>query len=477
LARAWAPVALLAILASLALQVLTLSDGHGWGGDFALYVLHARNLAEGRAYTDTGYVVNPLNRWHSPSSYPPVYPSLLAPLYAKWGLNYTPFKALNAVCLAVGLWFLYLLSLNAGAPPALGALLVLLSGTSPCLWRLRNEVVPEMAYLMFAMAALWWHVRCDRRNERGCLSGLLTGALCALAFGTHNLGLTLGAAVLLTEFWRRRLTPYLAGAGLAFAAIALLLGLASPSSSDYLRMFHPDLGMVKRNVVEYVRYFALLYYGVPKTVQYLLLAGATGLALAGAWRLRRSASLVVIVYALICSGLLAVWPAANGLRYIVSLIPLYLFLAIAGAVWLRRGWRYSVHALAAATMFCGAAQYASMARNPISEGVRQPEFQALAAFLRQKAARQDLVVFWNPRVLALYTGGSATTYAPNLDAERNWEEFRRMGVRYIAVNKSYSDDKVLRSVLAAHSASVERVYENAGYLVDAVARTEPASAR
>ncbi len=81
-ARAWAAAALLAILASLALQVFTLSDGHGWGGDFALYVLHARNLAEGRAYTDTGYVVNPLNRWHSPSSYPPVYPSLLASLYA-----------------------------------------------------------------------------------------------------------------------------------------------------------------------------------------------------------------------------------------------------------------------------------------------------------------------------------------------------------------------------------------------------------
>jgi hypothetical protein len=121
-ARVWAPVALLAILASVALQVFTLSDGHGWGGDFALYVLHARNLAEGHAYADTGYVVNPLNRPHSPSSYPPVYPSLLASLYAKWGLNYTPFKAFNALCLAVGLWFLYQLSLSAGAPRM----------TSPC---------------------------------------------------------------------------------------------------------------------------------------------------------------------------------------------------------------------------------------------------------------------------------------------------------------------------------------------------------
>ena len=49
---------------------------------------------------------------------------------------------------------------------------------------------------------------------------MLTGALCGLAFGTHNLGLTLGVAVLVSEFWRRRLTPYLAGAGLAFATIA-----------------------------------------------------------------------------------------------------------------------------------------------------------------------------------------------------------------------------------------------------------------
>ncbi|MGO9097427.1 MAG: hypothetical protein ACLQGV_19680 [Bryobacteraceae bacterium] len=327
------------------------------------------------------------------------------------------------------------------------------------------------------MAALWWHVRSDRRNGRGWVSGLLTGALCGIAYATHNLGLTLGAAVLLTEFWRRRLTPYLAGAGLAFAAVVLLLGSVSPSGLDYLRMFHPSLGTVKANVVEYVRYFALLYYGVPKAAQYFLFFGATGLSVAGAWRLRGSAGLVLIVYAAICLGLLAIWPAASGLRYIVSLIPLYLFFAIMGADWLRGWWRYGVHAVAAVTMICGAAHFANLARGPISGGVRQPEFQALASFLRQRAAKPDLVVFWNPRVLVLYTGGSATTYAPKLDAERNWEEFLRMGVRYIAVKKSYSDDKVLRSVLAAHSASVERVYENAGYLVDAVARAGPTSPR
>jgi len=40
-------------------HVGALRPGQDWGGDFAMYVAHARNLAEGRPYAETGYVYNP----------------------------------------------------------------------------------------------------------------------------------------------------------------------------------------------------------------------------------------------------------------------------------------------------------------------------------------------------------------------------------------------------------------------------------
>jgi hypothetical protein len=34
----------------------TIREGHGWGDDFSLYILHARNIAEGISYQQTGYI-------------------------------------------------------------------------------------------------------------------------------------------------------------------------------------------------------------------------------------------------------------------------------------------------------------------------------------------------------------------------------------------------------------------------------------
>ena len=78
----WLAIALLLIAVWYA---LTLREGHAWGGDNAMYLLHARNLLSGMPYTDTGYLYNPASG-RFPVSYPPVFPLLLAPLVALFGV-------------------------------------------------------------------------------------------------------------------------------------------------------------------------------------------------------------------------------------------------------------------------------------------------------------------------------------------------------------------------------------------------------
>ena len=71
----------------------TLRPGQDWGGDFSQYINHARNIASGRPYLETRYVVTfPEAAVHMPASYPPVFPLLLAPFYARFGLNYSALK-------------------------------------------------------------------------------------------------------------------------------------------------------------------------------------------------------------------------------------------------------------------------------------------------------------------------------------------------------------------------------------------------
>src|SRR5436190_5352047 len=89
----WALAAVLALLVGIELSS-TLRTDSPWGGDEALYVLHARNLAEGHSYTATGYIFNPRNPIH-PAAAPPGLPLLLASVYRVRGADWADFKILG----------------------------------------------------------------------------------------------------------------------------------------------------------------------------------------------------------------------------------------------------------------------------------------------------------------------------------------------------------------------------------------------
>jgi len=82
----WISFALALIVATVLLHERR--GGQDWGGDFSLYISHARNLSEGSPYGETGYLLNPYFRNLSPETYPPLFPLVLAPLYSRYGLDY-----------------------------------------------------------------------------------------------------------------------------------------------------------------------------------------------------------------------------------------------------------------------------------------------------------------------------------------------------------------------------------------------------
>src|SRR5690349_7572200 len=53
-------------------HALTLRPGHDWGDDFAQYIHHAKNIALGIDYNQTGYIWNPSFPMLGPQTYPPV---------------------------------------------------------------------------------------------------------------------------------------------------------------------------------------------------------------------------------------------------------------------------------------------------------------------------------------------------------------------------------------------------------------------
>src|SRR2546422_6821939 len=95
------------ILATVVFYIATMRDWHLWGDDFAMYIHHAKNLASGNAYGDTGYIYNPHYPDIGPRSYPPLFPLLLVPVYKIMGLDLASMKALNIFLFLVFLLLFY----------------------------------------------------------------------------------------------------------------------------------------------------------------------------------------------------------------------------------------------------------------------------------------------------------------------------------------------------------------------------------
>ena len=92
-----------------AFMAAELSPGvHSEGTDWAMYVMHARNIVKGLPYAQTGYVFQPGSTTETgANSYPSGYPLLVAPFYAVFGLNIKLFKLLNVAFLVLSLWPVY----------------------------------------------------------------------------------------------------------------------------------------------------------------------------------------------------------------------------------------------------------------------------------------------------------------------------------------------------------------------------------
>ncbi|MFT5920510.1 MAG: hypothetical protein ACI9FU_002329 [Granulosicoccus sp.] len=140
-------------MAALLLPLLWLnhSTSHDWGGDFAMYLMQARNLVEGLPQTQHGYIYNPDFARNGPAVYPVGYPILLSPIYALWGNNMEAFSTFQSIlAILFGFTFFYFLKRHFSWIGSL--VLVLVVAYHPWFLYFKRELMSDIP---FAMLVLW----------------------------------------------------------------------------------------------------------------------------------------------------------------------------------------------------------------------------------------------------------------------------------------------------------------------------------
>jgi hypothetical protein len=395
---------------------------HHWGwapptemGDYAQYLAHARAIAEGRPYTDIGYIYHPAAPMLGPRAYPPGLPLTLAPIVALGGVHSPLIRVLMLATLVAFAYFAFR-RLATDIAPWQAAIAV--GFTTLAIEARFGTLVPSSDVGLCAL--LWATVLAvDSEGSWTWRRIALVTALgfAAIAYRIAGVAIVPALALYAILTWRRNrgraLIPVAIWGGASFAMLAT--SAISLSFSQYLI---PRLSGLLERLAHIAKVYRLAVFdaelypfasNAPSDVYHAiaslaLLVGVVALL----WRRWRTMlATTVVMY----SALLVASPAVDA-RYLWPLYPVLaagLVLGVSAVgrflaqrvAWFPRSPLPSVGALAAIAI----AGFLQEFSQPTPEAINyQPEARALQAWLREAQQRAPMrLLYSNPRVLTLET--------------------------------------------------------------------------
>ncbi len=460
--------------------------GHDWGDDFALYISHARNLAEGRPYADTGYIYNPRFASLSPRTYPPVLPLLLAPVYHLCGLDLFALKVEMVLLFAAFLAVFYLTFRDELPAPYLLAVLLLLA-LNPYLWDYKDRIMSEVPFLLFTYLVFLLLARAhdETRSPGGRrLAAVGAGAALYLACGTRSVGIVLVPCVLAEGWLRRRrpgrVTPWVLA---VFAAGVAAQRLLLPFDGSYFDQLVLDPVLFGRNALWLVKAVGL-YADNGSSVAGVLLSAAAigGLGLLGCLDRARRGITCREVFVVLYPAILLIWPSAESTpRFLLPLAPLVLVYVCQAlrqlGAWRGPAWeRVPAGVLAAGVLALYVFGYSRADFGSLREGIGKKESMELFEFVRHRTPPDAVVLFQKPRAMALLTGRRCSALHVPRDDEDLWRYLQTIGASYAVADRDLfaRTPNPLRRFAKRHPERLREVYRNADFTVYAVAEEPPA---
>ena len=449
---------------------VTIEPGFPWGDDFAMYLLHAKNIVSGRPYANTPYIYNPGRPEVGPLAYPPLFPLLLAPVIAAVDLNSRVIKAEVAAFFLAALWAIYkCLLYRVPAPHA--AAVVGVIGFNPYLWNLKDDPVSDVPFLLLLFLTFTFVLDTERKEWRLGRS-IMVGVLFYLCFACRAAGIVLFPSLFIWEVLHSRRLPrrgvwmslIVGSAGVALQALAIR---GEASYADNIN-FTP--AVILRHLSEYGWSLRNEFLSIPGFAGSLFLGFLILLGLVGyAASVRRDITLLE-VFAPAYLIVVALWTSDQDLRFLLPIIPLWLLYVSTAIVWLSDfGGRTLSRSVGIALALMLAVSYtnyfakASYRRN--SNGTNDSGFQSVNEFVRDKTPPKGVILFSKPRLLALLTGRKSSIY-PAGTATEIVSYGRQIGAEYVIAADAFENDRrILLPAVAGHPNLFEPIFRSGGFAV------------
>jgi hypothetical protein len=399
---------------------------------------------------------------------------MLAPLFRFSGINPGPYKLLIVsillLCiLAIALFY------RDKIPPAYLILLLILFGFNPYITDLKNDILSDIPFLLFLYVALLFFG--DAREPDAKWSSYLPRAIFAgffsyLAYGTRSIGLgVIVSAIALSLLRYHKLTRFVLVAALTFGIFAGIQSSLVSANSDYLRLVTFKWHVLIQNLRFYAGTTSYLWDGgVGSIARLVVFAVATALALIGGLRqIRRSLDLVTIFS--IGYGVVLILLPFGQARYILPIIPFYLYLLVCGLQAANRfvGSQSQIAATVTLAVMGGVLGFTYVGRfattdfGPSPDAWDSPSARRLYALVQASTPKDAVIIASAPRALVLYTGRRAAQFpwtASNAESLATY--IAKIGATYLLVNRTDSNQWVSQ---CGHACAAEPVFSIPTYVL------------
>lgn len=340
----WICIAIIAC-AALSLLAYIFKPTLDMNGDTSQYYIYATSLAQGEGYTDLSSLGHPPT-----NGFPPGYPLLMAPVRAMTD-SIIAQKVLNGFML-FGAAVLLFLFLRRVVSQSLALTAVLVALLNYRVLQFASILMSETAYLLFSALAIYLLLLFDTSEENRIwwknpvFYLLILVAGYAYMIRTQGITLIVGVAVwmLCTGKWRQAI-GFVVGfivTTLPWAVRNRAVGLGGSRYLDQLfavNVWQPEKGyvsaveliergwgtlkmLITKALPDTVTPYLTIDYNVPATIgEWIVGLLLIIIIIIGFWRLKRY-FWFLIAYSVAVFGIICLWSAPSGNRYITTLVPL-----------------------------------------------------------------------------------------------------------------------------------------------------------
>ncbi len=420
-----------------AMYFATFRDGHEWGGDFAQYIAQAKALAEGtveKVVNYSNYTYDMSTEHVGPRLYPWGFPLLLSPIYSIFGLDMFAMKLYVSLFFLLSLVVIYLL-FRERLTHTQALLIVLVFAFNRYFFLFKDKVLSDMPFFLFSLFTLLLIQRIvvNRRIwVNRPVSYSLLGFFMFFSYYVRSQAIVLIPTLLVCQYLADRnvskrnplsflisnklnFVPYI-----VFLILVAISGIITPfGSASYFEMVS---GLSLKNFLYNIYYYFLLPSALfgPLTGSIVLYGITIPFALLGMIKNIKT-DYLYLVFMVFTVIMLVFWPYRQGLRFILPILPFYIYFVFVGLCRIRISpdiipAKYNPMGVNLLHVFCfvvilgscaGIAytcyQYPISGKSNVINGPYTRTSTEMFDYIRSSTSHDDVIIFQKPRVMALYT--------------------------------------------------------------------------